>query len=180
MEEEIERIGCGLRPKERNACREMSRSLEKGEGENHPPRARREMQPNGIYKTIFLHSLNAFVDRRVSSSFLDPRDHRVRVCRPHGSQTMRVMRLSLPSIDFEILPPSPSPWNGDFVFFLSFAQKRRESDEISEKGESYKVLMSKICITYLVKENFSLVWIVGERGMDCPVCDRIGAKGSGS
>lgn len=121
MEEEIERIGCGLRPKERNACREMSRSLEKGEGENHPPRARREMQPNGIYKTIFLHSLNAFVDRRVSSSFLDPRDHRVRVCRPHGSQTMRVMRLSLPSIDFEILPPSPSPWNGDLVFFSSFA-----------------------------------------------------------
>lgn len=40
--------------------------------------------------------------------------------------------------------------------------------------------MSKICITYLVKENFSLVWIVGGRGMDCPVCDRIGAKGSGS
>lgn len=89
-----------------NACREMSRSSGKrGVGGNHPNSARREMQPNGIYKTIFLHSLSG--DRRFKHSLFD-RDH-PRESRHHPPMGAR--RREKASIDFEILhtPLSP-PW----------------------------------------------------------------------
>lgn len=109
------------------------RGVEGEEEEEEPPSARREMQPNGIYKTIFLHiSLSA--DRRFTQS-LD-RDH-PRESRHHPPMGAR--RREETSIDFEILPSLDD--DRDSAGFLPEVVVRIQgSESSSERGFEVSVV----------------------------------------